>query len=102
MKRDYDIYLIKKNNEKEIKENYIKFYLTDEADNPLEGYKQNSVPTYNDLLSLVNLPAARSLYSGSLKGRETQKVILRSWLSDSYAVSNEERSFSFDVNARAN
>ena len=98
---NYDIYITKKEIEKEIKENYIKLYLTDEADNPLEGYEQNSVPTYNDMFSLVDFPAARLLYNGSLKGRENRKVVLRAWLSDSYAVSNEEKSFTFDVNVRA-
>ena len=98
---NYDIYITKKEIEKEIKENYIKLYLTDEADNPLEGYEQNSVPTYNDIFSLVDFPAARLLYNGSLKGRENRKVVLRAWLSDSYAVSNEEKSFTFDVNVRA-
>ena len=98
---EYEIYIDKKDLDKEISSNYIKFYLTDEADNPLEGYKQNSVPTYKDLLVLVDSPSSRLLYSDKLKAKETKKVILRVWLSDSYVVSNEINKFTFDINTKA-
>ena len=100
-KIDYDIYIEARVLDHEIKGNYIKFYLTDEADNPLDWYKQNTVPTYADLLSLTDKPGARVLHSGRLKEKESKKIIVRVWLADSYAVSNEIDSFSFDISTRA-
>lgn len=98
----YQIYITKKELKNEVRGNYIKFYLTDEADNPLEGYNQNSVPTYTDLLALNELPGSRLLYSGELKNNETKKLILRAWLSDSYIVSTENREFTFEINIKTN
>ena len=94
---DYEIYVEKIDSNNEISSNYIKFYLADEADNPLEGYGQNAIPTYNDLSVIKDAPTMRLLYSGRLEKEETQKIILRSWLSDSYVVSNDERDFVFNI-----
>ncbi len=98
---DYEIYLTKKDSST-IKNNYIKLYLTDKANNPVEGFEQNSVPTFNDLPTLLDLPSDRLLYRGKLKALETEKLYLRSWISDSYVVSNENDNFTFNVNVRAN
>ena len=98
---EYEVLITKKELKKEIKGNYIKFYVTDEADNPEKGFEGNIVPTYNDLPSLTDLPGSRLLYSGKLNNNENKKQILRAWLSDSYAVSNDDNKFGFDIEVRA-
>ena len=98
---EYQICIEKKELENEIRGNYIKFYLTDEADNPQEGYEKSAVPMYNDLPSLSNAPGLRLLSSGTLEKKESKKLILRSWLSDSYAISTEDNEFTFDIVVKA-
>lgn len=97
---EYEIYINKIQLSDEIRGNYIKYYLTDEADNPLKGFEKNAIPTYNDLPVLMDLPGSNLLYRGTIKEKEKQKLILRSWLSDSYVVSNEQHSFNYDVYVR--
>ena len=96
----YEIYIIPKEVEKEIKGNYIKFYLTDNINNPVAGYEKNLLPTYNDLLSIVDKPEARLLYRDKIKAKEKKKFILRSWLSDSFGISDRDSEFSYEVGVR--
>ena len=97
---EYEVYINKIQLSDEIRGNYIKYYLTDEADNPLKGFEKNAIPTYNDLPVLMDLHSSNLLYRGTIKEKEKQKLILRSWLSDSYVVSNEQHSFNYDVYVR--
>lgn len=94
---DYQVCLSKKEVEQEIRENYIKLYLTDEADKPMEEFKQNAIPTYSDLLPLDDSSDLVLLHEGTLSKKEKRTLVLRSWLSDSYTVSNEKYNFTFDV-----
>lgn len=93
----YEICIDKEENKKEIRGNYIKFYLTDEINNPVKGFDTSEIPTYNDLLSLNDSPRMRLVNSAKINKKETKKFVLRAWLSDSYTVSSENKDFSFDI-----
>ena len=97
-KISYTIY-IKPNivDSKTIKTNYIKVYLTDEFDKPLEGFEKNRIPAISDLTVSNNNPDKLILYEGMIKKDEEQKFKLRSWLADSYAVTEEEQIYDFDI-----
>lgn len=97
----FEIYLTKQNvYEKEIKDNYIKLYLTDFNDVAYEGFDTNIIPTFNKLKFLPDLVSSRSLYSSSLKANETKKFKLRVWLSDTYVISKNTEYFGFDVDVK--
>ena len=97
----YEIYLKKQNNNKrDIGSNYIKLYLTDDKNNPVDGYEKEKVKSYNDLYSLNNQPDSKLLYSGSLKNGGSKKFILRSWVADTYILSSSEEDFNFDIDVR--
>lgn len=97
----FDICIKKNEVSKEIRGNYIKLYLSDTADKPLPGFEGNSVPSFSDLPVLVTDPGLYLLSSDVLQANETKKVVLRSWLSDSYAISDEKRDFSFTIIVKA-
>lgn len=94
---NYQVCLSKKEVDQEIMGNYIKLYLTDEADNPMKEFKQKAVPTYSDLLPLDDSSGLVLLHEGTLLKNEKRTLVLRAWLSDSYAVSSEKYNFNFDV-----
>ena len=100
-KVNYEIYLTKiHKEEKDIRSNYIKLYLTDEKNNPIKGFDKKQVISYYDLLSLNDKPGSKLLYSGSLANDESDTFILRSWVADTYLLSNEEESFEFNIDIR--
>ena len=100
-KVNYEIYLTKKTNiDNEIKSNYIKLYLTDENNNPYDGFDQNKIVSYYDLYSLNDKPGSKLLYKGSLVSGGSKKFILRSWVSDTYVISRNEETFNFDIDAK--
>jgi hypothetical protein len=97
----YDIFLKKNNREKEIKSNYIKLYLTDDADKPLVGVRNGVIPVFSDLKLSKNNPNLYFLASKMLDKGETSKLKLRAWLSDSYSVTNDSREFAFTIIVKA-
>ena len=97
----YDICVKKVETANEIRGNYIKFYLADTADNPMSGFESNTIPTFNDLPVLVSDPGLYLLTSDSLQAQEIKTIVLRSWLSDSYAISDESRDFTFTIVVKA-
>lgn len=100
-KVNYEIYLTKiHKEEKDIRSNYIKLYLTDEKNNPIKGFNKKQVISYYDLLSLNDKPGSKLLYSGSLANDESDTFILRSWVADTYLLSSEEESFEFNIDIR--
>lgn len=100
-KVDYEIYLTKiRNEEKDIRSNYIKLYLTDEKNKPIKGFDKKQVISYYDLFSLGDKPGSKLLYGGSLNAGESKKFILRSWVADTYLLSNEEEGFGFNIDIR--
>ena len=82
-----------------IKDNYIKLYLTDYNDNLYKNFSFNSlVPNYNQLSNSKRTSSNNKvLYTDELNSLEVKYYRLRVWLSDSYVVSSEKESFSFDV-----
>lgn len=98
---DYDIYLIKNKVNMEVNTNYVKFYLTDSNNNALEGFENNKLPNYDDLLSLNDIPAGKLLYSSTIKANKKEDYKLRVWLSDNYAISNEIENFKAKLSIRA-
>ena len=98
---EYDIYLIKRNIKySPIKNEYVKFYVTDSKDRPCIGYRKNKVPSYADLLYLSDQPNSRLLYHGSLDKNSSQSFKIRSWLSDSYGMADYIEEFSAEINVR--
>lgn len=97
----YEIFLSKKETKKkQIKDNYIKVYLTDSSNNPLSGFENNRVPSYNELDYIADKPSSKLVYKGRIDKHSTKKFIMRSWLSDSYAIDKNEEEFIFFVNVR--
>ena len=99
-KVNYEIYLTKIHKNKDIRSNYIKLYLTDLKNKPIKGFDKKQVPSYYDLFSLNDMPGSKLLYSGSLKAGEKKEFIIRSWVADTYILSNDEENFGFNINAR--
>ena len=98
---DYIVYLTKQDvSITELRGDYIKFYFTDIADNPMTGFEKNMLPSFNDLTSLVDMPEGRLVYNGSLESGEEKSFKLRAWLSDTYTISDTEEGFSVDVNVK--
>ena len=77
---------------------YVKVYLTDQNDNPLDGYSKD-VPVY-DALSESIVEDGKTLYKGSLKSGDVKNLRLRIWLSSEYSDGSEARTFAFKVNVK--
>ena len=99
--RKYQIYITEVTTEEEINPGYIKFYLTDEEDNPCIGFDQNKIPSYVDLNYIDNKPSSKLVYSDLLKKSETKKFKLRVWITDNYIIENSDKSFTFEIGVRA-
>ncbi len=97
-KMSYSLVITKKNNsESKINDNYVKIYLTDENNNPIKGFESEMIPSFPDLKIFRNDSMRRILYKGVIKKGEEKKYILRSWISDSYAISSQIEECSFIV-----
>ena len=97
----YEIYLTKlENNIDDMRTGYIKLYLTDDKNNPLDGFETNKLKTYYELPALSDKITSRLLYSGYLVSGSSKKFILRSWVSDTYILSSKEEDFRYDIGVR--
>ncbi len=100
--RTYQIYVTKLNtNPKEINSNYVTMYLTDKNNKALSGFTGNQLPSFNNLAYIDNKPDSKELYTDTIKANGKKSFILRVWLAENYVVSDEDDSFSFEINARA-
>lgn len=97
---NYEIYITKEYNKSEIKGDYIIYYLSDDSNYLLKGYDSNILPSYKSLLSLSDKPYAKLLYSGRLSSEEKKNFILKTWVSDSYTISDNLEKFRVNVNIR--
>ena len=89
---------VKDVDQKIIKDNYIKVYLTDFDDKPYKGFEKNRVPSVMDFSSLAENPKYRVVYEFKLAGGKEMNFRLRSWLADSYIVSQENKEiFPFEI-----
>lgn len=84
----------------ELHEKFIKCYLTDENDVPMDGFREDKVLTYQDFKSVKSKESSKIIYSGSLLGESTQNLRLRLWLSDDYRLSDQLESFRVDVDVK--
>ena len=101
-KINYQIYLKVKNScENMIDEDFIKLYLTDTSNNPLNGFENNKLPTYSSISSLNDKPDSKLLYTGSINKNSISKFRLRVWVSDLYSVNRDKECFSFDIYVRS-
>ena len=99
--RNFQIYITEKEKEKEINPSYIKFYLTDENDNPCDTYNLSKIPSYVDLNYIDDKPSSKLLLTDSVEKMGTKKYKLRVWIIDSYTVENTDNTFSFEISVRA-
>lgn len=90
----YEIYAKNIGVSTEIPANYVKLYLTD-GDNDLafRGFDETRIPTFKDLKVSASDPSAKQIYSGELKQGEVKNFRLRMWLTDTYPITLENRSF---------
>ncbi|MCI8347551.1 MAG: hypothetical protein HFJ12_06385 [Bacilli bacterium] len=111
----YDVYVTPY--DMTLSDKYVKIYVTDQHDNPVEGYDRDEVPTYNTLED-YSIPSStkdtfttkgKLLYSSELTPeRNSHDLRVRVWLSSSYGSSGNkdentpEKSltFAFKVNVR--
>ena len=97
----FDIFVYKyENASNEINPNYIKFYLTDIIDNPLDLYSGGKLPSFVDLEYFSDMPSKKKLYSGEINPDTTLKYKLKAWISDSYVISTRNEEFKFIVGVR--
>ena len=97
---NYEIYITKEYNKSEIRGDYIIYYLSDDNNNSLKGFDTNILPSYKSLLSLSDMPYSKLLYSGSISSDEKKNFILKTWVSDSYTISDNLEKFRVNVNIR--
>ena len=98
----YSLYLSDLDYDNSIHSNFIKVYLTDELENPVQGFDTISVPTFYNLRSSSFNPTDRVLFEGKLKSEESKKYILRVWVGDAYAVGTNVNTFSMKLHVEAN
>ena len=97
-KMSYTLVITKKNSsESQINDNYVKMFLTDNNNNPIKGFEKEMIPSFSDLKIFHNDDMKRILYKDIIKKGEEKKFILRSWISDSYAISSQIEECSFVV-----
>lgn len=99
---NYEVYLTKDVVEtSELSERYVKLYLTDDNNNALEGFNKNRIPDFSSLSVQSDNPSGFILFKSYIEAFESEKFRLRVWLSDTYAINNNEESFKFHINIKA-
>lgn len=72
---------------------YVKLYLTDENDKPIDAYDCVGLPTIRNLEKNVYESDNFVLYRGTLKDKTSHKFRLRVWVADTYELSADEKEF---------
>ena len=86
-----------------LSEDSVKVYLTDQNDNPIEGYNGDNVPLYDDLqdYNYNGNNRYKLLHSGYLTEQDSNKGYrLRIWLSSDFTDGSNQLTFSFKVNVK--
>ena len=96
----YEIYLTKLERQIEVPVKFVKVYLTDENNNPLEYFEESKIPTYYDLRLSDSDPSGKLIYSGYLKKNSSKKFVLRMWVADTYELTPEEIRFEAKLNVK--
>lgn len=102
-KRNFELYVTNSNdaNDKLVTPNFVKMYLTDKDDKAIGDFDSSTVPTFADLKYINNKPSSKLLLKGTLEAKEHYDVILRTWINETFVVSNGEKTFSYDIGIRA-
>lgn len=98
----YDIFAESVDNNT-LPEEFVKVYLTDQNDNPVEGYEGDNVPLYEDLqnYNYNGKNHYKLLHSGYLTEQDSNKNFrLRIWLSSDFTDGSNQLTFSFKVNVK--
>lgn len=100
---NYQVFITKDERDlkKEINFDYVKFYLTDNYNNPVGIFDSNLVPTYRSLSYIEDKPDSKIIYTGEIKKGQKKKFVLRVWLADNYIVTDDVHDFSFSLGVRA-
>ena len=94
---EYYILIDKQDSDSEINGYYVKFYLTDSNDSPIDGFTSNLAPVYDDLLISKNKPSSRILGKVAVNAGDKKTFKIKSWLADNYVVSLKEEQFKYMV-----
>ena len=99
--KTYQLYIKKNNlNTNEINNDFVKFYLTDDKNNPIGIFDNNKVPSYRNLSYIKDKADSKVLYSDKIDKYQRKKFIIRVWVTDNY-VSLSDNYFSFDIGVRS-
>lgn len=99
--KTYQLYIKKNNlNTNEINNDFVKFYLTDDKNNPIGIFDNNKVPSYRNLSYIKDKADSKVLYTDKIDKYQRKKFIIRVWVTDNY-VSLSDNYFSFDIGVRS-
>ena len=99
--KTYQLYIKKNNlNTNEISNDFVKFYLTDDKNNPIGIFDNNKVPSYRNLSYIKDKADSKVLYTDKIDKYQRKKFIIRVWVTDNY-VSLSDNYFSFDIGVRS-
>lgn len=98
---NYELYITKEEKEEhEIDGKYIKMFLTKQNGDLLNGFSSDTVPCYDDLNAISDLPGSRILYRGTINGNSTEKFDFKTWISDKYRNFDEDEEFIYSIRVR--
>ncbi len=97
----YDVYATLENGSN-MDNKYIKVYLTDDNNNPYEGYT-DQIPVFDDLSQYGSDSKSKKLYSGSIIAKDTNvhKFRLRLWVAKDYSDASTSKTFKMKINVKA-
>ena len=99
--KTYQLYITKNNlNTNEINNDFVKFYLTDDKDNPMGVFDNNKVPSYRNLSYIKDKADSKLLFTDKIDKYQRKKFVIRVWVTDNY-VSLSDNYFSFDIGVRS-
>ena len=94
----YEIYVDMEDYPNLVHSNFIKLYLTDGNNKPIDGFNGKAVPTFYKLKGSSSSVTGKRLYRGYIKSKESKSFILRSWIGDAYSIGSYEKEVKFVVN----
>ncbi len=98
---NFEVYVTDYDYKNDIQTNFIKLYLTDENDEPVNGYVNAYAPTYYNLRVSAFNPVGRRIYYGYIGPHESKKFILRVWVGDAYTIKVDSNKFGMKIYAEA-
>ena len=98
----YEIVLKSDDSLSTINDRFVKIYVTDDNDKPINDFYSGMVPTFYDLKVSETDPGAKVIYSGVLKNKNVSKIRVRMWVADNHEISFNSLVFStkLDVNIK--